>query len=184
MADTSSDRAPDAVSAERLREFFFQAGAETRGRIIGDRVPELPLAVPQFGAVDLVVLLEQVLCKSGGATPLHLLHASSYLLRLAADALEAQAEAVIRQHEGEGGRINAIPNTLFRAATQALINTIHNCVGQIESFVAPITRMHAERIGGGPDSRKGIVSDGALSAMGIDVDAYDRELRRRLAQDH
>jgi len=179
----SDDQAPDAVSAQKLQELLSQASGESRAAVVGSHIPELPLAVPAFGAVDLVVLLEQVLCKSGGATPLHLLHASSYLLRLAAEALVLHTERVVQRFESGGGFLDSASNLLFRAATQALINTIHGCVEQIDSFVAPITRMHAERVGGGPDSRKGIVSDDALNAMGIDVDAYDQELKRRLAQD-
>lgn len=177
-----SDSAPDSVSPDQLRQLFAKASSNDDDRVIGVNVPEMPLDIEEFGAVDLVVLLEQVLRRSNGATSLHLLHASSYLLHVAADSLEHQANEVDRYQSD--GVIYSITSVFFRAATQALIRAIHDCVAQIESFIGPITRMHAERVGGGPLSRKGIVSDQALHALGIDVEAYDAELRRRLNDEH
>jgi hypothetical protein len=170
------DAAPDRVSRETLQALLRNAptpGASDRNLPIGTAVPVLPLDNADFGAVDLVVLLEQVLAAAGGATSLHLLHASSYLLNVVADAMER------RLADPDFNDLNGVAGMLFKTATRALITSISACVRQIDDFVGPLTVIHVESVGGDPASRKGLISDGTLTALGIDIEAFDREFKRR-----
>lgn len=175
MSSQQSDNSPpDRISQESLQSFLRKAPSESgRSLPIGSSVPLLPLDDKDFGAVDLVVALEQILSAAGGATSLHLLHASSYLLSVVTDAMER------RLTDPDIANLNGIAGMLFRTATSALISSIGACVRQIDDFVGPLTVLHVESTGGAPGSRKGLITDGTLDALGIDKEAFDREFQRR-----
>lgn len=169
-----SPGAPDQISRESLQAFLRNAPSGSERKLpIGTATPRLPLDAKDFGAVDLVVLLEQVLAAAGGATSLHLLHASSYLLNVVADAMELH----LRDPDIVG--LGGVAGLLFKTSARALISVISVCVRQIDDFVGPLTVLHAESLGGGPSDRRGLISDGTLNALGIDVEAFDREFQRR-----
>lgn len=174
-SDASDAQAPDSVSFKRLSELLGHApaGQEAKASLLGSSVPVLPLDSEDFGALDLVVTLEQMLKAARGATALHMLHAGSFLLHCAADNIE-------RRMRHPDVDVSGMTGLLFKAASVALVTTIRSCTAAIDDFTAPLTRLHAERFGGGPGSRKGLVHDGTLDALGIDVESFDREFNRRL----
>jgi hypothetical protein len=167
--------APDQVSKEALLAFLRNApDPEPDGRLpIGTAVPHLPLHSPDFGAVDLVLALEQILQAAGGATNVHLLHGSTFLLAIVVDTMERRLDAL-----GDA-ELDGFAGLVFRAASHSLIGTIKSCIRSIDDFVAPLTAVHADSLGGGPGSRVGLISDGTLTALGIDIETYDREFKRR-----
>jgi hypothetical protein len=168
------DSPPDAISSERLAQLLGQAHqASDRAELLGTAVPVLPLKSEDFGAVDLQLAVEQLLQAADGATALHMLHAGSFLLHCAANAIKRRL--VDSQPELDG-----IHGVLFKMASLSLVHTISACIGAISDFIDPMTMFHAEKLGGGPGSRKGLISDGALKALGLDVETYDREFKRRI----
>lgn len=175
-SDASDAQAPDSVSFKRLSELLGQAPADesnTSSAPIGSAVPVLPLGAPDFGAMDLVVAVEQILRASKGATALHMLHAGSFLLHCAAENIERRLQHPEADVGGAAG-------LLFKAASHALVATIRTCTNAVDEFTGPLTMWHAERVGGQPGSRKGLIHDGTLDALGIDVEDFDREFDRRI----
>jgi hypothetical protein len=164
---------PDQISQESLQQFLLNASsAGARDLPIGAAVPRLPLSDPDFGAADLVVALEQLLAAAGGANSLHLMHASSFLLSVVVAAMERRLE------DPEIAEIGGLAGLVFLATTRTLIRGIVTCISQINDFIGPLTVVHAESVGGGPGSRKGIVSDGTLTALGLDIEEFDRRFKR------
>lgn len=113
--------APDQISQENLRAFLRSAPSEEFSRSglpLGTSVPRLPLHAKDFGAADLVVALEQILAAAGGATSLHLLHASSFLLAIVADALEH------RLNDPDIVTLKGIHKLMFTISARGLISGI------------------------------------------------------------
>jgi hypothetical protein len=175
----SPDPVPDHVSHEALLGFLRNApNPEQDGRLpIGTAVPHLPLNDnADFGAVDLVLALDQILQAAGGATNVHLLHGSTFLLSIAVDTMERRLVALDDDINAELGGFAGL---VFKATARSLIDVIKSCIDKIDDFVTPLTAVHADSLGGGPNSRLGLISDGTLTALGIDIETYDREFKRR-----
>lgn len=169
------ESAPDAISSEQLTRLLGQAHRDdSPNDLLGTAVPVLPLNDDDFGAVDLQLAVEQLLKASKGATVLHMLHAGSFLLHCSANGIKRRLAAADSDLSGLSG-------VLFRAASLALVASIEACLDSINDFIGPLTMVHAERLGGGRVSRKGLISDGALTALGLDVEAYDREFKSRFS---
>jgi hypothetical protein len=164
--------APDQISQEALREFLLNASStEGRQLPIGAAVPKLPLDSPDFGAADLVVALEQLLAAAGGANSLHLMHASSFLLSVVVASMERRLE------DPDIAEIGGLAGLVFMTTARMLIKGINTCIREIDDFIGPLTVIHAEAVGGGPGSRKGLVSDGTLTALGLDIEDFDRRFK-------
>lgn len=164
------ESAPDSVSFKELSQFLEQApGDDDDETPVGTSVPVLPLGIEDFGAADLVLTLEQLIKASGRVTILHLLHASGYLLATAAHYMEEGCKREAK-HGSEG--------FFFRATVQALIASLRQTAAGIDSFVGPLTVMHATRLGGRHGSRAGLISDGTLEALGLDKGDFDRRWQR------
>jgi len=163
---------PDQISQESLRQLLLNASTEGKQLPIGTAVPKLPLDSPDFGAADLVVALEQLLAAAGGANSLHLMHASSFLLSVVVASME-------RRLEDPGiAEIGGLAGPVFLTTTRTLTRGIVTCISQIDDFIGPLTAVHADTVGGGPGSRKGLVSDGTLTALGLDIEEFDRRFKR------
>lgn len=167
------ESAPDAISGEQLARLLGQACKDdSPDDPVGSAVPVLPLIDDDFGAVDLQLAVEQLIKAANGATVLHMLHAGSFLLHCSVNGIKRRLAAA-------DSDLNGLPGVLFRAASLALVKSIEVCLESINDFVGPLTIVHAERLGGGRASRKGLISDGTLAALGLDIEAYDREFKSR-----
>lgn len=164
----TSDSAPDAISSDQLRS-FLKDSADGPG-LVGSRVPSLPLERPDAGLADLLLANQQLLRASNGASPLQLLHAGCYIFSVAVEVLDRQIAQV-------SGEPTSVGDMIILTSTRHVIASIKSCVAAVEAFLQPLTSIHLAQCGLPHGSRKGLISDGALQALGIDIAAYDADFR-------
>lgn len=165
----SDQQPPDAISSEQLQQLLGEANRGPSDHLVGTAVPTLPLFADDAGIGDLVLGVEQLIAAAGGATMLQMLHASCYLMTMTRAAL-------ISRLTDKTVDWNEFPFVYLH--TQALVRSLSQCIASVEEFADPLTEYHAKNLGARLDSpRKGVVSDNALKALGLDIASYDAQLR-------
>lgn len=173
MSNDSAPDVPDAISSDQLRSLLHQSTRDEPFGIVGEKVPVLPLGSSDAGAADLLLASQQLLRAAGGASILQLLHAGCYILSVAVEMLDHQLEGLRNERVSPA-------DIIFLGASRSISSSIKSCVTLVQGFLGPLTAFHAQANHSTPGSRKAVISDGALTALGIDVSAYDVEFVRHV----